>query len=916
MQQGLIPVEVRLGFVAAVGALLVALGVRTRERAAGFGLSLQGAGVAVLYLDVYGGFARYGLVGADVAVVLLAAVAALGLALAVWQEAEPLAVLALLGALAAPALVGDAQDGGTGLLVYLALVQAAVLGLGLVRRWRGVVLVGFLGTLALTTRHVVDAYTTDDYLLAQAFLVVLLAVYLTLGVRLGLASADDGAGRPSSTGVDATLVVGLPVALVVLQARVVEHLGSTAVAASLAGLGAVYLLAALGVGQRVGRRLLVDVLLAVGLTGVAVSVPVGAGGTATGAAWSLGGAGLLWVALRQDRLWLAVSAVALQGVALVVVVSSGALLPLVDGVWRADALVGWPAALAYLASAWLLRDTGRVPGHVRGGVDDVRLVLGSCGQVLLGLGLALWGATASAHVAGLVEHDGRVAALLGALAATGLLALAVGQALRWPALTGSALLVPGLAGLVALRDLSTSVAPYDDGRWLGWLAVLAVSAAAVHVRRDDALRPVSAVLLVATTVLVSAQGLGLAADRAAGGSAALAGVGAVLVVALGAVVLAPARLVSQVERDVSTTWLLSAVLIWLGIGWLSDGSAPPLPHLPLLDPVSLVGVAALVVLLALARRRPAGERDGLTGAVGVLAFVQVTVTVLRGVVATTDAPYRLDALWASSEAQAAVAVAWTVVALVLTVAATRRGDRTTWTVGAALLGVVVAKLFLVDLAQADAFARVVAFIVVGALVTLIGYLAPFPPQRRTAPPAPVPGPAGGGGSWGGPGGGPAGEPDGPRRAAGPRAGRLGGAAVGDAVGPDGPGLTDVAVRGGRAAAGGPVVARSSAQRPTRCRSRSETWVSRRCTAPARSLRTSATSVLTSATSRRTPLTSWRTSEKPSVARRSRAVIRCHESGQPVDDSAGSCPPPHHRAGAAPGGGTAEDDLPAAPTTWG
>ena len=179
-------------------------------------MSLQGAGVAVLYLDVYGGFARYGLVGADVAVVLLAAVAALGLALAVWQEAEPLGVLALLGALAAPALVGDAQDAGSGLLVYLALVQIAVLGLGLVRRWRGVVLVGFLGTLALTTRYVLDGYTTGDYLLAQAFLVVLLAVYLTLGVRLGLASTDDGAGRASSTGVDATLVVGLPVALVVL----------------------------------------------------------------------------------------------------------------------------------------------------------------------------------------------------------------------------------------------------------------------------------------------------------------------------------------------------------------------------------------------------------------------------------------------------------------------------------------------------------------------------------------------------------------------------------------------------------------------------------------------------------------------------------------------------------------------------
>jgi uncharacterized membrane protein len=56
----------------------------------------------------------------------------------------------------------------------------------------------------------------------------------------------------------------------------------------------------------------------------------------------------------------------------------------------------------------------------------------------------------------------------------------------------------------------------------------------------------------------------------------------------------------------------------------------------------------------------------------------------------------------------------------------RRFYRTVWIVGAALLGIVVAKLFLVDLSNVGGLARVISFIGVGVLMVLIGYLAPLP----------------------------------------------------------------------------------------------------------------------------------------------------------------------------------------------
>jgi uncharacterized membrane protein len=47
--------------------------------------------------------------------------------------------------------------------------------------------------------------------------------------------------------------------------------------------------------------------------------------------------------------------------------------------------------------------------------------------------------------------------------------------------------------------------------------------------------------------------------------------------------------------------------------------------------------------------------------------------------------------------------------------------------GAALLAVVVAKLFFIDLSHVGALARIVSFLGVGVLMLVIGYLSPLPP---------------------------------------------------------------------------------------------------------------------------------------------------------------------------------------------
>src|SRR5512137_2144877 len=124
-----------LAMVAGGGFALAALGMRLAASRPGYGLSLQGAGAGILYLTAYAEFRLYGVLPEAPAVVLLIAVSALTVWLAVRNDSQPLAGLAIAGGFLAPVLVGN--DGGPVLLFgYFALLNAAIFALAWSKAWR------------------------------------------------------------------------------------------------------------------------------------------------------------------------------------------------------------------------------------------------------------------------------------------------------------------------------------------------------------------------------------------------------------------------------------------------------------------------------------------------------------------------------------------------------------------------------------------------------------------------------------------------------------------------------------------------------------------------------------------------------------------------------------------------------------
>lgn len=142
VEKGLLPPPVRVMMAILFGLALVAAGEVIRRRSgdgprvstAYLPSTFSGAGLVSMFAGILAARQLYGLIGPEAAFAGLVAVAVLGVVLG-WFYGPFLAAVGLIGAGAAPFVVGGQAEAASGLYAYFALVAAAGLAVDAVRRW-------------------------------------------------------------------------------------------------------------------------------------------------------------------------------------------------------------------------------------------------------------------------------------------------------------------------------------------------------------------------------------------------------------------------------------------------------------------------------------------------------------------------------------------------------------------------------------------------------------------------------------------------------------------------------------------------------------------------------------------------------------------------------------------------------------
>lgn len=732
----LLPPAVRLAGVGLGGVALVVVGLRLAVRRRAYALVLQGGGVGLLYLTLFAAFRLYDLLPAAWALLLMAAVGVVAGWLALRQDALALAVLGAVGGFAAPLLVSTGSGSHVILFSYYAVLNAGVLGLAFFRAWRILNLVGFAATFVVGALWGQRYYDPAYFASVEPFLILFFAMYLGVAVLFALARSLH-----LRDPMDATLVFATPLVCFALQSRLVADT-QYGLALSALVLATVYAASAAAIWRRVGARMgvLVEAFAALALGFATVAVALAFDARWTSASWALEGAALVWVGWRQRRALARLAGAALQALA-------GAIW-LGQGLSQARFETGDWLGTVMIALAGLLSGAVLARGDDDGGGD---------GRAL-SLSLGVWGMLwwCGGGVLQLHEHLPS-AVLTGALllffAASSLAFEFAGAAARWALPRRAALLLPWLLVAIATAQVFDDAHPLLSLAAAGW--PLALAAVALLLRRHDA----APTLAVASGHVL---GLWLLAGLAAWELAWwfrewLPPISSWLRLAW---LLAPAALVALVSwRAVrGTPWpmdkhahlyltagcgplvcALGGGVFALGVG--NPGGPWPGIYLPLLNPLDLglmASATACVWWYRIARTRlDAGTRNMLAVAAVALAFVYVNGVLLRTLHVWAEIPYRFGPMFHSTLVQASLSLLWVLTGLVTMVGASRAANRVAWAVGTALMGCVVAKLMLVDLANSATVARIVSFISVGLVLMLVGYLAPVPPRRASAPLAPA-----------------------------------------------------------------------------------------------------------------------------------------------------------------------------------
>lgn len=742
-ERGIIPIEFRMAGIALTGLALMVVGWRLRHNRLGYAVALQGGGIGITYLTIFASFRLYHLLPPTMVFSLMLLVCMLSAALAVLLNARSLAILGFSFGFLAPVLTSTGGGSHVALFSYYTLLNFGILAIAWYRSWRPLNLIGFFFTFVIGSIWGAKNYQPELFQSTEPFLVGFFLFYIALSVLYAIRQPVNLRGY-----VDGTLVFGTPIVVFGLQYTLV-HTMEYGLAYSALALFSFYVLLAYGLFKFVagynnndGLRLLCISFLSIGVVFGTVAIPLALDDRWTAAAWALEGAALVYVGVQQRRDLPYFTGLLLQFAAAWFVLwelgraTHSNHWPLLNGVY----LNGLLMAVAGLSSAFFsYRYCANIKRYIKG--TDV---------AMLGWGIGWW---LFIGVYEIYRHASRtefMAWLLILGVATVVCAHTIGQRLMWGPFKqlDRALILFMLLALVGSID--TLSHPFDQGTWIAW--VIAYVTFYILLKRDDqsTLSQLQqflhgAGIWLATTV-VTWEAFWWVEQWLPRPS----------VWGFTVWVLIPSMVFTAIHRlTKSTRWpfkphaalyigfvsipIVAFTAIAVVAGNLSQtGNPAPLPYVPLLNPLDITDILAIILILSWwVKIQPARnsvlpylETKVFYSGIGIITFILINSALVKTIHHWYHVPLTFASMMRSDLAQTSLTLLWSIIAMMGMIIASRRGWRQAWLIGGSLLSVVVVKLFLVDLANVGTVERIVSFIFVGGLMLVIGYFTPLPPKAQ------------------------------------------------------------------------------------------------------------------------------------------------------------------------------------------
>jgi uncharacterized membrane protein len=168
--------RVAIGLIAGIAVVVWSESFR-RKGSAAFSYSLKAVGIGILYLSLWAASQYFHLVPSSVAFVAMILVTASTITLALTQDAEILAVYAMIGGFSTPALVSTGENHEIILFSYVLLLDLSILAMVAFKPWRRIVWGAMLGTGVMYIGWAAQYYDSSERAVTVLFASAFFAIF-------------------------------------------------------------------------------------------------------------------------------------------------------------------------------------------------------------------------------------------------------------------------------------------------------------------------------------------------------------------------------------------------------------------------------------------------------------------------------------------------------------------------------------------------------------------------------------------------------------------------------------------------------------------------------------------------------------------------------------------------------------------